>query len=353
MLFRRSVLTAGLPEPGDRALVDELPTEFEPLWRHAHVAEAYRPVLLAVLVAALMPTIPHPVLALLGEHGSGKSSAMRAFAALIDASPARTRKPPSNLEAWVTAAHGSWCVPLDNLTTMPEWLSDGICRAVTGDADVRRRLYSDSDLTVFAFRRVVMLTGIDLGTFPDDLADRLVAVQLEAFSDDDQLTEETEMAEDWDLVYPRLLTALLDLTAAVLEALPTVRLGHRPRMADFARVLAAVDKVLGTDGLETYRGLGVDLAADAATGHPVLVAISSNVQESFIGTSAQLLKKITPEDDQGWRPPRGWPRTARELTTILRRALPTLRKLGWIAEDRGRRGRAKAVQFQLVPPEEP
>jgi hypothetical protein len=124
-----------------------------------------------------------------------------------------------------------------------------------------------------------------------------VAVQLDAFSDDDQLTDEAEMAKDWALVYPRLLTALLDLTAGVLEALPRVRLNHRPRMADFAKVLAAVDQVLGPEGLATYRGLGVDLAADAVTGHPVLVAICANVHEPFTGTSAKLLAKITPEDD--------------------------------------------------------
>jgi hypothetical protein len=52
---------------------------------------------------------------------------------------------------------------------MPVWLSDAICRAVTGDADVRRRLDSDGDLAIFAFRHVVMLTGIDLARSPTTL----------------------------------------------------------------------------------------------------------------------------------------------------------------------------------------
>ncbi len=55
---------AGLPEPvtgGDLA----------ELWSLVNVAERYRP----VLTAALMPAMPHPVLLLSGEQGTGKSTA--------------------------------------------------------------------------------------------------------------------------------------------------------------------------------------------------------------------------------------------------------------------------------------
>jgi hypothetical protein len=52
-------------------------------------------------------------------------------------------------------------VVLDNISGIPDWLSDALCRAVTGDGMVRRRLYENDDLTVLAFRRVVALTSID------------------------------------------------------------------------------------------------------------------------------------------------------------------------------------------------
>jgi hypothetical protein len=47
--------------------------------------------------------------------------------------------------------------------------------------------------------------------------------------------------------HPVALGGLLDLTAAVLARLPDVRLDRRPRMADYARVLAAVDQVRAAD----------------------------------------------------------------------------------------------------------
>ena len=52
---------------------------------------------------------------------------------------------------------------LDNVSDIQPWLHDAICRAVTGDGLLRRQLYTDSDVSVLAFRRVVALTSIDPG----------------------------------------------------------------------------------------------------------------------------------------------------------------------------------------------
>jgi hypothetical protein len=62
------------------------------------------------------------------------------------------RQSPKDLEQWTTAAAGSWWVGLDNLSGLPDWLSDALCRASTGDGDVRRKLYSDGGLYVVRFR---------------------------------------------------------------------------------------------------------------------------------------------------------------------------------------------------------
>ena len=116
-----------------------------------------------------------------------------------------------------------------------------MCRAVTGDGDVRRRLYSDADLAVFAFRRVVLLNGIDLGAMRDDLAERLMTVEVHPIT---RRRYDADLMAAWEAAHPRILGALLDLAAQVLTVLPDVRLADPPRMADFARVLAAVDHVL-------------------------------------------------------------------------------------------------------------
>ena len=54
---------------------------------------------------------------------------------------------------------------------------------------VRRQLYTDSGLSVFAFRRVLLLNGIDLGGLRGDLSERLLTIHLEPISDQNRRTE--------------------------------------------------------------------------------------------------------------------------------------------------------------------
>lgn len=318
--FARSVLTGALPRPvhgGDLA----------ELWRVLNVAEPDRPVVLAWLVAAMVADIPHPILSLAGEQGTGKSTAARVIGSLLDPGPVPLRKAPRDAESWVTAAAGSWIVALDNMSAVSDWLSDTLCRAVTGDGDVRRQLYSDGGLHVFAFRRCVILTAVDLGALRGDLADRLLVIDLDVIPDRARQLDATLEAH-WQTVQPGVLGALLDLAASVASVLPSVRLDRYPRMADFARVLAAVDQVQGSTGLNRYLGRARTLAADALTADPFVVAMHAKIgDQRFDGTSAELLARVPVDDER--RPPKGWPANARQLTSLLRRQGPVMRRAGW------------------------
>ena len=74
---------------------------------------------------------------------------------------------------------------------------------------------------------------------------------LDRIDDDARLTE-TELNEQWQKAYPTILGGLLVTSGDVMRLLPSVRLATSPRMADFARILAAVDQLCGTNGLERY-----------------------------------------------------------------------------------------------------
>ncbi len=269
--FRRSELTGPLPEPVRGGSLDDL-------WRFANVRPDLRPVLTGWLVSILLPDRPCPVAALTGEQGTGKSTATRLLGNLLDPSPAATRKPPKDIEGWVVAAAGSRVVAVDNLSGIPEWFSDSLCRAVTGDADVRRTLYTDGGLTVFAFRRAVILNGIDLGAVRPDLGDRLVPIALDRIAEADRIAEEA-MPELWAAAWPKVLGAVLDLTAEVLHDLATEpRPDRLPRMADYGRILHAVDRITGSDGADVYARLGDDLAGDTVATDPVLAALVATVR---------------------------------------------------------------------------
>jgi hypothetical protein len=70
---------------------------------------------------------------------------------------------------------------------------------------------------------------------------------------DDRRRYEADLARTWADAHPRILGAVLDLAAQVQDVMPNIELTNPPRMADFARILAAVDHVLGTQGLARYR----------------------------------------------------------------------------------------------------
>jgi hypothetical protein len=113
VVFRRTELTAPMPIPirgGDLAN----------LWDLINVAKPDHPILLAFMVATLIqPDAPHVILGLLAEHGSAKSTTTRRVVSLTDPSVVPLRMPPRDIEAWVTAANGSWVVALTTCPILP------------------------------------------------------------------------------------------------------------------------------------------------------------------------------------------------------------------------------------------
>lgn len=313
--FRRSELIAALPEPTTGDVSD--------LLRLLNIAPADRSLVLAHLVGALLG-IAVPIMLFRGPAGAAKTSAARALARTIDPSPAPVRAVPRDPESWAVTAGGSCVVVLDNVDSVPSWLSDALCRAVTGEGYLRRALYTDSAISVVAFRRAIILTGIDPGAMRGDLADRLLAVDLTEIDERDR-QEETDVEDAFRAAHPAILAAVLDLTAAVLRTMPSIQLARRPRMASYGRVLATVDAILGTNGLDRYLAQRGELQREAAEGDRIGSAVIAwmELQAEWSGTAGELLEAISPE-----RRPKDWPTTPRGLSSALRRVAQPLEAAG-------------------------
>lgn len=339
VMFKRTQVGKELPVPEQGGNVLELFT-------FLNVQPIDQAPLLAALVAAFIPEIQHPIVTFTGEQGTGKTTAAKLLVSLTDPSAAPTRKPPRDGEALVNTMQSSWVVAFDNLSTVPLWLSDALCRAVTGEADVRRQMYTDSDSVVFRFMKPMMLTGIDFAGLRGDLAERLLMVELHRI-EDTRRRSETALQQEWEAARPRLFGSLLELTAQVLRILPELQLRELGRLADYGRILAAVDKVLGTDGLTRYRSQSAELAADSLSSSPVSERLLA-IQPDFFGTSAQLLTELAPADPDE-RLPKGWPANGRAVTSALTRDAPSLRKNGWRVDDRGLNRDGTKVWHILAP----
>jgi len=323
ILFRRTALTGELPTPqagGDLdALRQLLRFEADVVWR----------LLRGWLVGALIPDIPIPIMLLSGPAGAGKTTVARLLVSLIDPSPAPTRSPPRDEEGWAVAACGSHVVAIDNISTISQWFSDLLCRACTGDGAVRRALYTNNDLSVLAFRRAVILTSIDPGALRDDLGDRLLLVDLPGLDDDSRRPEKAIM-EEFDTMRPQLFGALLDTLARVLTVLPDAEPPTNPRMADFGRILHALDMLDGGGAYNAYLAQRGRIAEEVIEGDAValeILKLLNNHADGWSGTTAQLLEAITPEN-----PPPGWPHTPRAMAAHLKRLIEPFRRTGIAVE---------------------
>ena len=340
VLFRRTALTAPLPEPVRGGTLDEL-------LRALPVPEPDAALMLGYIVASFIPDIPHPVLNVVGEQGSGKSRLCRQLVSIIDPSRVPARKPPRDLDSWITACQGSWAVNIDNLSLIPDWLSDSFCRTSTGEGDVRRKLFSDSDIVVFNYRRVLIINGISFTQMREDLADRTIQIELPIIS---RGQRRTEMALDelWTDVRPRALGAILDLLAQVLRVLPDIEVRELPRMADFGRIQGAVDAILGLDGLSRMESAATRRSVTALSNDMILTRICENIDAPWVGTASELLEHVAMHSR---RPlPVDWPKDGREMTTVLKRRAPSLRADGWSIEDLGSENKSNTKRWRIVPP---
>ena len=341
-MFRRTDLTRPLIEPikGGRKL--------SKLWQHVNIDPLDRPLLLAVLVDALVkPSTSKPVTGFLAEHGSAKTTTAKRVVELIDPSIPLVRCPPKDLDTWVVAASGSWAVALDNLSSIPEWLSDAICRASTGDGNVKRELYSDDELSVFNFRRCVIITGIDVGGLNGDLADRLMPIKLHAI---EKRLSETELEAQWEADRAAIFGGLLSFAAKVHRKLPTAEQVSLPRMADFGQVLWTIDTISGSDGVCRYRDSGKQMMSDSAQSNSF---VSRMIEMGYdTGDSAQTANQILRNVvyTNGAAIPVDWPKKPRAVTTLLNKHAPAMRLLGWtIVNDEGK-NKECVIKWTIRPP---
>jgi hypothetical protein len=78
----------------------------------------------ACLLAAFRPKGPYPILAVNGEHGSAKSTAAKVHRRLVDPNSSATRAAPRDERDLAIAATNGAVISLDNLSVVPDWLSD-------------------------------------------------------------------------------------------------------------------------------------------------------------------------------------------------------------------------------------
>lgn len=301
------------------------------------------------ILAALRPAGPYPVLILHGEQGSGKSTLARMLRRLIDPSKADLRAQPREDRDVAIATNNAWCLAIDNVSTLPTWISDGLCRISTGGGFSTRTLYSDTDETILDAMRPVLLTGIDLVASRGDLLDRALTVTLPRPS---KYIPEEDLWERYYAARPRMLGALLDAVALAVAREPETEIPGDLRMVDAARWVAAAEPACPWPAgawIATYTGARAEGWRSEVEASAVASAIVRVVDVApWEGTAAELLTRLSEVAGERATKDRSWPRSPRALGAELRRLAPALRGLGIEAAMRRAPGGARRRLWRVA-----
>lgn len=294
-----------------------------------------RLVMLCDCVSFLIPTIPHPLLLLYGIQGSGKSLIFKLIKRLLDPSSIEVLTLPKNENERIQQLEHHWLAFYDNITHLPSWMSDTLCRAVTGSGFSKRELYSDDDDVIYAFKRCVGLNGINIAAQTGDLLDRAVLVGMVNIEKEKRRTEE-ELCSEFEKCKPEILGAFLDVLVKAMQLYPQLNPTKLFRMADFTKWGCAISQALGKtakeflDAYELKVKAQIEEAAHASPVATVLLDSFSIAKEPWEGTPTQLYIRLNEHAKMLGISTRqkAWPKAPNVLVRQLNELAPSLKSLG-------------------------
>jgi hypothetical protein len=324
--FRRPAGMLPLPEPQQGGSIECLKSFLNLASRDDFV------LIVAWLLAALRPGGPYPLLAISGEQGSAKTVLSKLLKALIDPNVAPVRSLSREERELMITANNGYLLAFDNLSGLPIWLSDALCRLATGGSFAVRRLYTDDEEVLFEAARPILLNGIEEVISRPDLGDRAIFLTLAPIGEA-QRRSEIELWREFEIAWPRMLGALLDAVVHGLRTLGRIHLDRLPRMADFALWTAACETALWPAGTfaRAYAANRKTAIEDIIDADPVAALVRDIMAErgSWTGSAAELWRAGAHRTSHDLLSERtGWPKNPRALAGGLRRAQTFLRALG-------------------------
>jgi len=323
--FRRAAGMLPLPVPQRDGSIEAL----------AAVLNLPAPDEFVLVVAWLLATLqwggPYPLLVIAGEQGSAKTVLTKILRALIDPNAAPTRALPREERDLMIAANNGHILAFDNLSSLPSWLSDALCRLASGGSFAIRQLYTDCDEVLFQAARPAILNGIEDVVCRSDLADRAIFLTLRPISDERRRTER-QLWREFEVVRPRILGALLDAAAHGLRRLSRVQLERSPRMADFALWATACETAFWPAGtfLRVYDANRRAAIEGVIEADPVAAFVREimAVRSTWTGRASDLLRARIAAGEGVPDRTAGWPKNPRALAGRLRRCQTFLRTVG-------------------------
>jgi len=324
--FRRSPSMLPLPEPERKG------ASILPLKDLINSEEESWILDVAWLVGALTPNGPYPICVDLGEQGSAKSTRQELKRKLIDPIKAPLRSTPRTGRDLMIQAQNGWVISLDNVSYLPDWLSDALCRLATGGGFSTRQLYTDDEEMIFEACRPIALNGIENVVRRQDLVSRSIFNHIPPIPEHRRRTRR-EILDMFRDVHPIVLGGLLDAVSAALRNFDSIEFDGLPRMADFAKwVVAAESDLPWPEGtfMQVYdknRMTAIETSLESdLLGTAVIEMMKS--RKEWEGSPTELYGLLESLVDDTVRTGKRWPGSPNWMSQRLKRSASFLRSVG-------------------------
>jgi hypothetical protein len=326
------------------------------------------------IISLFIPDIQKVVLILYGSQGAAKSSLQELIKMLVDPSIIKTLTFPRDANEFLQQLSHNYVAYYDNVSTIRGWISDLLCRAVSGSGSSKRQLYTDDDDIIRSFKRCIGLNGINLAATKPDLLDRSIITRLERIEDDKQRTPD-EIWKEFEEIRPQLLSYIFDVLVKVLgyESNNPDKKFKLSRMTEFAKYGEIIARCVGykdNEFIEAYkrnREIQTDEIIESSQVASCLMYMmytkydesNGDFRAEWDGTMSALLrefKAITDTDVGGLNidtKNKYWPKNANVLRRRLNELAPTLKEAGleltfYKTPDRNR---TKKIKIRKIPSE--
>jgi hypothetical protein len=312
--------------------------------------------IITFLLFCFCPGKTYPVLVISAHRGSGKTAAAEILKGLIDPGKAALIKLQGDTLKLAVTLSRRWLAVYDNVGHISPEQSDDLCRVATNFGYSTRTLHTTDEETTFELTRPQIITAIDALVTRDDLADRVLMVQLPEITEDKRLPQ-AELNAKVEAARPRILGSLLTALSQTLAAIPHTKPDTLPRMADYALFAIASEKALGLkdgDFMKVFnqsREQSRQVIIESSPVGEAIVRLMENypIPQSWKGTASELLKELEKHTDEATYRSRYFPKASNLLSRQLKRLTPDLESVGInLSESRIHGGTRQLVLEKVV-----
>lgn len=266
-----------MPEFGHEGALDELT-------KLLRIPQADRKIFQIHLIAMFIEAYPVPIMSIIGEHGSIKSTISKSVKQIVDPAGAKTVSLSKNSENLVLSLHNRYVVCFDNVSDIDQEMSNVLCKAVTGDGNSKRKLYTDSDEVIYSYKRKIILNGISPNMEFPDLMDRNITYTTQKVTEEERITEE-EFENKFKELLPFVLGTIFRILSKAMSTYDSVKLElkYLPRMADFATWGECIARALGHEPLSfitNYKEVITSHSLEIVGTNPIMTIIDDLLGES-------------------------------------------------------------------------